>query len=58
MSSEISDLCEISDLILLVSHCSSQSKGIKLGDYFSDVFRVNSNFWLDVSYPQQARVWE
>ena len=32
MSKEISDLCEISDLILLVSYFASQNKGIKFGN--------------------------
>jgi len=39
--SEISDLCEISDLLLFVSYFASQSKGIQLGDYFLDVCCVN-----------------
>ena len=43
MSSEISDLCEISDLILFFSYFSCQSKGIKFGDYFFDMCCVNSN---------------
>jgi len=30
----ISDLCEISDLLLLVSYLTSQSEGIKFGDNF------------------------
>ena len=37
VSSEISDLCEISDLILFVGYFVSQSKGIKFGVYFFDV---------------------
>ena len=37
VSSEISDLCEISDLLLFVSYFASQSKGMKLGDCFFDV---------------------
>jgi len=41
MSSEISDLCEISDQLLFVSCFASQSKGIKFGDYFFDVHCVN-----------------
>ena len=52
VSSEISDLCEISDLLLFVSYFSSESKGIKFGDYFFDVCYVNWNLWLDVTYPQ------
>jgi len=34
VSSEISDLCEISDLLFFVSYFASQSKRIKFGDYF------------------------
>jgi len=34
VSSENSDLCEISELSLFVSHFPSQSKGIKFGKYF------------------------
>jgi len=41
VSNEISDLSEISDLLLFVSYFASQSKGIKLGDYFFDVCCVN-----------------
>jgi len=41
VSSEISDLCEISDLLLFVSYSASLSKGIKFGDYFFDVCCVN-----------------
>ena len=37
VSSEISGLCEISDLLLLVSYFASQSKGIRFGVYFFDV---------------------
>jgi len=36
LSSEISDLCEISDLLLFVSYFASQSRGKKFGDYFFD----------------------
>jgi len=41
MSSAISDLCEISDLLLFVSSFASQSKGVKFGDYYFDVSYVN-----------------
>ena len=34
VSSDFPDLCEISDLLLFVSHFASQSKGIKFGDNF------------------------
>jgi len=37
VSSEISDLCEISDLLFFVRYFASQSKGIKFGVYFFDV---------------------
>jgi len=36
VSSEISDLCEISDLLLFFSYFDSQSKEIKSGNYFFD----------------------
>jgi len=41
VSSVISDLCKISDLLLFVSYLASQSKGIKFGDYFFDVRCAN-----------------
>jgi len=41
VSSEISDLCEISDLLFSVSYFASQNKEIKLGNYFFDVCCVN-----------------
>jgi len=41
VSSEISYLCEITDLLCFFSYFSSQSKGIKFGDYFFDVCCVN-----------------
>jgi len=41
VSSEISDLCEISDLFLFVSYFASWSKGIMFGVYFFDVCYVN-----------------
>jgi len=41
VSSENFDLCEIFDLLLFVSHFASQSKGIRLGDYFFDVCCIN-----------------
>jgi len=41
MSSGIYDLCEISDLLLFVSHFASQGKVIKFGDYLFDVCCVN-----------------
>jgi len=37
VSSEISDLCEISDLLLFFSYFASESKGIKFGNYFFDI---------------------
>jgi len=44
MSSEISDLCEISDLLLFVCYFASQSEGIKFGDYFWYVLRKLKHF--------------
>jgi len=41
VSSELSDLCELSDLLLFVSYCASQNNEIKLGNYFFDVCCVN-----------------
>jgi len=41
VSSEISDLCEISDLLMFFSYFSSQNKKIKSGYYFFDVCCVN-----------------
>jgi len=40
-ASEISDLCEISDLLLFFSYFASQNKEIKSGNYFSEVCCVN-----------------
>ena len=56
MSSEISDYCELSQLLLFVTYFASQGKGIKFSDFFFDVSRVNKTFWLDIRYPQQATV--
>jgi len=41
VSSEISDLCQISDPLLFVSYFASQSKIIKFDDYCFDVRCVN-----------------
>jgi len=41
VSSEISGLGEIPDLLLFISYFASQSKGIKFGDYFFDVCCAN-----------------
>jgi len=41
VSSEISDLCEISDLLLFFSYFASQNKEIKSDNYFFDVCCVN-----------------
>jgi len=41
VSSEISDLCEISDLLLFFSYFASQNREIKPGNYFFDVCCVN-----------------
>jgi len=41
MSSAISDLCEISDLLFFVSYLASERKRIKFGDYIFDVRNLN-----------------
>jgi len=41
VSSEIPDLCEISDLLLFVSYFAIQNKKIKFRNYFFDVCGVN-----------------
>jgi len=41
VSSEISDLCEISNLLLFVNYFASLSNGMKFGDYFFDVCYAN-----------------
>ena len=41
VSSEISSLCKICDIVLFVSYFASQSEGIKFGDYFFDACCVN-----------------
>jgi len=41
VSNEISDLCEISDLLLFFSYFASQNKEIKSGNYFCDVCCAN-----------------
>jgi len=41
VSTEISDLCEISDLSLFVSYFASQSKGMKFGNNFVDLCCIN-----------------
>jgi len=41
VSSEIPDLCEISDLLLFVSYFAIQNKKIKFRNYFFDVYGVN-----------------
>jgi len=51
VSSEISDLCEISDLLLFVSYFASQSKGIMSGNYFFDVCCVNENVLVTCHLP-------
>jgi len=54
VSSEISDLCEISDLLLLVSYFTSPCTGIKFVAYFLTCVKKVKTFLLDVRYPQQA----
>jgi len=51
VSSEIPDLCEISDLLLIVSYFAFQSKGMKFGDYFFDVCCVNSKVLVRCQIP-------
>jgi len=41
VSSEISDLCKISDLLLFFSYFASQNKELKSVNYFFDVCCVN-----------------
>ena len=41
VSSEISDLCEISELLLFVSYFASQNKSLKFRNYFFNVWCVN-----------------
>jgi len=48
--SEISHLCEISDLLLFLSYFTAQNKKIKFDNYFFDVCCVIKRFWLDVRY--------
>jgi len=43
VSSEISDLCEISDLLVFFSSFAFQNKEIKSGNYFFDVCCGNQN---------------
>jgi len=43
LSSEISDLCENSDLLLFVSYFASQREEIKFGDCFFNVCCENQN---------------
>jgi len=51
VSNEISDLCEISDLLLFFSYFASQSKGIKLGDYFFYLCCANENILVRCQIP-------
>ena len=41
VSSEISDIFEISDMLLLLSYFSSQNKEIKFRKYFIGIYCVN-----------------
>jgi len=43
VSSEICDLCEISDLLLFFSYFASQNKETKSGNSFFDMCCVNQN---------------
>jgi len=54
-SNEISDLCEISDLLLFVSYFPFRSKGIKFGDYSYDACCcANENFWVGCQIPRTS----
>jgi len=57
VSSEISDLCEISDLLLFFSYFASQNKEIKSGKYFFDVCCETWNILVRSQVPQQAIAW-
>jgi len=56
VSSEISDLCEISDLFLFDSYFASQSNEKKFCVDCFDVCCLKKTFWLDFRDPQQATV--
>jgi len=56
VSSEISDLCEISDLFLFVSYFASQNKEIKFGNYFFDVCCANQNFLVRCPVPTTSYI--
>jgi len=51
VSSEISDLYEIYDLLLFFSYFASQNKEIKSGNYFYDVCCVNLNIVVRCQEP-------
>jgi len=51
VSNEISDLCEISDPILLFSYFSSQNKGIQFGNYIFEACCFNQNFLIRCQIP-------
>jgi len=51
VSSEISDLCEITDLLFFVSYFTCQKKRAKFGDYFLDVCCINQNFLFRFQIP-------
>jgi len=54
VSSEITDLCEISDLLLFFSYFASQNKEIKSDNYFLICVVSIKTFWLDIRFPEQA----
>jgi len=56
VSSEISDLCEISHLFLFVSYFSSQSEEIKFGNYFFDVCCGNQNILVRCQVPTTSYI--
>jgi len=51
VSSEFSDICEISDLILFFNCFSSQNKEIRSGNHFFDVCCVNYNILVGYQVP-------
>jgi len=58
VSSEISELCEISNLSLFFSYFASQNKEINLAITVLMCVVQNKTFWLDVRVLQQAMARE
>jgi len=55
VSSEISDLCEISDVLLFVCYFDSETNGLTLAIAFLMCGVSFKTFWFTVRYPQQSR---